>query len=185
VSKIYTRPVRPLKKSSPGGVCPWCDAGVPFGALKAPHRDGKCMEASGEAAKSAAKPGMSRAEYDRYLAITRLEKQAADWRQKALDGRVNGLDRQVRELYVSKAEKAEAEAERLKNGERLSAEAQAKADLHEAQAKQFDRKALDAGSSGLASYYRDRARECRTLAALARGERPEVDGGGRSVSFTA
>ena len=183
MSKIYTRPVRPLKKSSPGGVCPWCDERVPFGALKAPHRDGKCMDGAGDAVK-AAQPGVSQAEYDRNLAVVRLEKQASEWMAKGTD-RTSGLDREVAALYRSKAEKAREEADRLKNGERLSAEAQAKADLHEAQAREFDHKALDAGSSGLASYYRDKARECRTLAALARGEKPEVDGGGRSVSFTA
>lgn len=112
--------------------------------------------------------------------IEALEKQAADWRQRALDGRISGLDREIREHLVFKAVQAEAEAERLRRGGTVSAADEAKAALHEAQAAEFDRKAANATDNGVRAYYRDKSREARTLAALARGERADPSGDDRS-----
>jgi hypothetical protein len=92
----------------------------------------------------------------------------------ALDGRASGLDRELREHLIRKAEAAEAEAERLRSGETVSAADEAKAQMDEAQAAEFDRKAADATDNGVRGYWRDKAREARTLAALARGEKPSV-----------
>jgi hypothetical protein len=110
----------------------------------------------------------------RQQAAKALEDQAAELRQRALDGRVNGLDPEVRALYVRKAEAAEAEARRLSGEERQERIDLARAAELETEAARHDQLAGDMSLPlDVRRYYRDRAIDCRRLAAIHRGEKPE------------
>jgi len=99
--------------------------------------------------------------------IALLEKSAKEWRDKATNGRVNGLDREVRELYLRKAAAAEASAGRLREGHAPNPDDEAKAELHERQAAEYDRKAADS-TGNMRGYYRDKAREASITVAVSR-----------------
>jgi hypothetical protein len=110
-----------------------------------------------------------------------LMKAAADWRQRATDGRVAGLDREIRELYIRKAEAAEASAERLRRGDVVKAVDLARAAKLEAEASAFERKADGTSTGDLSRYYRMRARDLREAAAIARGEKLAFDSQGKHL----
>jgi hypothetical protein len=113
--------------------------------------------------------------------IAALEKQAAEWRQKAQDGRVNGLDHEVAALYRRKADAAQASAERLRSGEVAKAVDLARARELDDAADAYDAKATDTSDSQLRAFYRSRARDCREAASIARGEKLAYDSQGKRL----
>jgi hypothetical protein len=60
------------------------------------------------------------ADRERQQAAKALEDQAAELRQRALDGRVSGIDHEIRALWIRKAEAVEAEAMELREQARAN-----------------------------------------------------------------
>jgi hypothetical protein len=96
--------------------------------------------------------------------IGALKKQAADWRQRALDGRVTGLDSGIREHLLLKAADAEKAAQRLRGGDEDNPTAR----NHEAAAEEYRQRARDAVTAEARRYLYDKAREFDARASLAR-----------------
>jgi hypothetical protein len=95
----------PAKKSAKGGVCPWCEARVPYAPLSGIHKNGRCVAKPAETA-GAAKPD------DRVTkAAADLEKAAQRWDSHS---QAYGLDRDVQSYLKSKAASARREAARLR-----------------------------------------------------------------------
>jgi hypothetical protein len=118
---------------------------------------------------------------ERASKIETLEKQARDWRERAAEGRVTGLDAGIREYLISKAQDAEGQAAMLKSGAKRPKADLARAAKLDAEADSYDRQAADASDSGLRNYYRMRARDLREAAAIARGEKLFYDSEGKHL----
>lgn len=117
---------------------------------------------------------------ERASKIEALEKAANDWRERAAEGRITGLDPGIREYLLSKAMDAEGQAAMLKSGAKPKAD-HARAAKLDAEADSYDRQAADAADSDLRRYYRMRARDCREASAIARGEKLVYDSDGKHL----